>query len=238
MYRGYFIPARIDGYGLNAATTSRCNEECSVADFKVVYGAPGLKNRADGTWSVDVDITIDAEFNEPCHCCEYRQYMVGRRVFQRRIRTLDEIQPPIWVNVPVENPISHAPPPTGIYPVPTMLPGMIPVPFLPINRGAYFVEDCRYYPDTGWECYGRKDQPAYDWDSYSADGCSYHGEDAPGHVDIFDFVQNRRFGSFVEYKVKIYFLHQIVDTCNDNRVVMSKNGSVDFELPVRKQDFF
>jgi len=92
VYRAYFIPNGVDPNG------TECAAKCTVKSFKVDIVQPSLR-RPRGMKSVCFcgALTVDATFNEPCQCCEYRQWILLR---ESKLRRITPDGPGEWVSIP------------------------------------------------------------------------------------------------------------------------------------------
>jgi hypothetical protein len=86
----------------------------------------------------------------------------------------------------------------------------------------FFREDCGIWKVSGITrelCYGRRTQPPFSNNRYSATqakGCTYLGDDFPG------ITRNPPF----DYVIDLTFRGSIIDVCNDDRVVASNEWTV------------
>jgi len=222
LYRGYFVPNVVDPLGMSRwlqdgvgrweseilPQHNRCpKEECKVISFNVkTTGSMQIFARGVG-----IEYTIDAVFDEPCDCCEYRQYIVGKPKHRSRTWIPGREEPGPWR----ENPDKDLPPgPGGLR------------------------EDCVFNVKTkSWDCYGRKDKEGTIGDYYSHGECLYHAKDFPGTYGVDETMKKLPVGWVMEYEVDIKFVHRIIDVCNKDKVVSEIKTHAFDSIKVSEEDF-
>ena len=175
---------RLDEIARAGETPAR--RECTVSAFNVPTGRSGCTR--DGTKAGE-RFNMEADFNAPCACCEYRQFVRGTFTVNGRN-------------------VQHLLPDPAGGPARPMLPR--PAAGAPNDN---FLEDGVVNAPAGVNTfYGHRSEGNTDTtDRYlpdRPDGCQYRGNDFPGI----------RANTGDTFAVDLDFRGQIIDTCNGNAV--------------------